>query len=409
MKRIYARKCDIVITSKQTEEQFINANHYQGYIPSKVCYALKYEDEIVEMMTFSAPRYNKSYDWELLRLCTKKDYYVVGGASKLFNAFTDNFPAESVVSYCNRDKFSGNVYKELGFKSNGITKGYHYEKDGEIYNRQSFTKKNCLKLWPEFIGVDITERKIMELKGYNRIDDTVGQETFAFIPLGVKFYIYKIECNNFTYIGQHKYLSTTNDNYKGSGTIITRLTHKYSCSKTILIDNIATQEEADELEKLCISADRAVNGYLNCGGSNCNIKDGGRGYIKINRISTQGRKGTPHTEEFKERQRQRMLGVHRTEEAKLRVSLANKGRKHTEEWKEHNSEIMKEQYANGRKVVGCFANPSSGGKANADKVRQIKDKIHSEGLLCAEDIPKRQRALHKVAYTIGQIKAYKPL
>lgn len=215
--------------------------------------------------------------------------------------------------------------------------------------------------------------------------------------------IYRITnlINGKTYIGQHGY-KDLNDNYMGSGTNIRRAIAKYgieSFTKDIIVANIKDREVIDKLEIKYIAYERLSNG------NGCyNIADGGAGSN-----GNKGKPGKPHTEEFKEHQRQRMLGMPRTQEQKDAVSKANKGRKHTEEWKENNSKIMKEQYANGRKVVGFCASPSSGGKANADKIRQIKDKIRSEGLLCAEDIPKRQRVKHKVAYTIGQIKAYNPL
>ena len=52
-----------------------------------VCLGLIHEGELVQIMTFGKPRYNKNYQWELLRLCTNSDYNVLGGASKLFKNF----------------------------------------------------------------------------------------------------------------------------------------------------------------------------------------------------------------------------------------------------------------------------------------------------------------------------------
>ena len=44
-------------------------------------------NELIEVMTFGKPRYNKKYEWELLRLCTKFGYIVSGGANKLIKYF----------------------------------------------------------------------------------------------------------------------------------------------------------------------------------------------------------------------------------------------------------------------------------------------------------------------------------
>lgn len=114
---IYARKCSIVELSKDTTDLFLNINHLQGTCNGqKFCLGLYYDDELVEIMTFGKPRYNSKYQWELLRLCTKLGYNVVGGASKLFKYFVENKNPQSVVSYCDFSKFTGGVYDALGFK-----------------------------------------------------------------------------------------------------------------------------------------------------------------------------------------------------------------------------------------------------------------------------------------------------
>ena len=72
-------------------------------------------------MTFGKPRYNKKYDYELLRLCSNTDIRVVGGASKLFYAFTSDNMKSSVISYCDRSKFNGSVYQAIGMNLLRIT------------------------------------------------------------------------------------------------------------------------------------------------------------------------------------------------------------------------------------------------------------------------------------------------
>ena len=64
-------------------------------------------------MSFGEPRYNKKYDYELLRLCSSQQ--VIGGSEKIFKYFLDNYDVHSVISYCDLSKFSGAVYNKLGF------------------------------------------------------------------------------------------------------------------------------------------------------------------------------------------------------------------------------------------------------------------------------------------------------
>lgn len=290
---------------KQTESKFLNDNHYQGYVPSKVAIGLFHDNVgLVCLMTFGKPRYNLGYDWELLRLCTKKDTTVYGGASRLWKHFTSNYMG-SVISYCNEDKFKGTVYEVLGFKKTVTKKGYHYEKDGKTYHRTNFQKHMCLKRWPQY-DQTWTERRMMEDQGYTRVDDKVGQSTWVYNDRS-KWYIYEITCRTLTgeyhYIGQHKYIDTTCDNYMGSGTIVKRMVPvALSVHKKVLVKGIDSQALANRLERAFINESRSRFGSINDGGYNCNIQDGGQGEVKVvwGDYASYGFAGHKHSQETKE-------------------------------------------------------------------------------------------------------------
>ena len=305
MTKLRASKLSISKVEVKKEKEFLIENHYQGYVASSKCFGL-FDDknELLALMSFGKPRYTKKYDWELLRLCTKKDFVVYGGASKLLKHFRQNYVG-SIISYCNRDKFDGTVYRSLGFKSKGITKGYYYEKDGIRYHRSCFTKKQCLIKWPDKYDDTWTESRIMEAEGYAKVVDKVGQETFILDELNCKWYIYEIECNGYHYIGQHKYRNSVDDKYNGSGVIIGRLTKKHPFTKTIIVKDITTQEQANELEKKYISESRELYKEYNV-----NISSGGQnGYINTAKRNGSG-----------------MLGKKHTEESKLKMSINGKGK-----------------------------------------------------------------------------------
>lgn len=304
MNKLRASKLLLKQVETVEAKAFLNEYHYQGYAPYSCCYGLYYNGELVQLMSFGKPRYTRKFDYELIRLCTKKDFIVHGGASRLLKHFRqDN--AGSIISYCNRDKFDGTVYRALGFKSKGITKGYYYEKDGIRYHRSCFTKKQCLAKWPDKYDESWTERRIMKSEGYSLVVDKIGQETFVLDETNCKWYIYEIECHGYHYIGQHKYRNLDNDEYRGSGTIIKRLTKKYPFTKTIIVKDIATQEMANELEKKYIGKSRELYKELNV-----NILDGGRdGYI-----NTAKRHGSG------------MSGKKQTEAARLKMSINGRGK-----------------------------------------------------------------------------------
>lgn len=114
-KKIYARECKIGEVSIEATDAFLNNYHFQDTCRGQVVrLGLYYQEDLVEIMTFGKPRYNKKYQWELLRLCTKSDLYVVGGAEKLYQHFLSHYTPNSIISYCDLSKFNGDVYARLG-------------------------------------------------------------------------------------------------------------------------------------------------------------------------------------------------------------------------------------------------------------------------------------------------------
>lgn len=115
LSRVYARKCQVVELDREATDKFLSDNHLQGTCKGQtVRLGLTYNNELVEVMTFGKPRYNKKFEWELLRLCALPGTSVVGGPSKLFSHFVKEHNPRSVLSYCDRSKFTGKVYESIG-------------------------------------------------------------------------------------------------------------------------------------------------------------------------------------------------------------------------------------------------------------------------------------------------------
>ena len=107
-------------------------------------------------MSFSKPRFNKKYEWELVRFCNKCGYHVPGGASKLLKCFEREYKPDSIVSYADRrwTMNSGDtLYDRLGFHLMNTSKpNYWYwkDKDGELLNRIRFQKHKLPGLLENF-------------------------------------------------------------------------------------------------------------------------------------------------------------------------------------------------------------------------------------------------------------------
>jgi len=175
-RRVYARKCVVRELTNKNVREFLEHNHLQGSVAARVNLALVQGDEILALMTFGAPRYNKNIQWELLRLCTKINVQVAGGIPKLWKYFIDNFQVNNMVSYCDKRWFTGAIYKTLGFtlyKSSDPT--YWYTDYKQRFHRSKYQKHKLIKM-----GYDAnsTERIITkDVMGLDRIWD-VGQDSW---------------------------------------------------------------------------------------------------------------------------------------------------------------------------------------------------------------------------------------
>ena len=164
--KVYGRNCEIKDVNHLEMKEFLNENHIQGSTNSKINKGLYHNNILVALMTFGKSRFNKKYDWELIRYCVLKDHNVVGGFSKLLKNFRKENPG-SIVSYADISYSNGNVYKVNGFvleKINPPVYSYLVDHCEKRVNRTQFMKKN-LKDFDQ----TMSEKEIMKCLGVLRI------------------------------------------------------------------------------------------------------------------------------------------------------------------------------------------------------------------------------------------------
>ena len=176
---LYARNLKIKEVSIEDTTEFLNRYHLQNSCKGQsIRLGLFKGDEPIEIMTFGKPRYNKKYEWELLRLCTKAEYKVVGGAERLFKHFIEKYEPESVISYCDYSKFSGEVYTRLGFKQKGEPKpSKHWSKGSEHITDNLLRQRGYDQLFNTNYGKGTSNEELMLENGWLPIYDC-GQITF---------------------------------------------------------------------------------------------------------------------------------------------------------------------------------------------------------------------------------------
>lgn len=181
--QLFARKCNIVKADAKTANDFYTSNHIQGKCSAAVHYALKYDDEIVSMMSFGKRSLGKKHNdanWELIRYCSKLNTNVVGGASRLFTRFIKDYNPNQIMSWSSNDISNGNMYNILGFEYAGISQSYWYiSKNMKRYHRSNFSKSNLIKSGIVTENDKRSESQIMKELHYYKIYDS-GQSKWIY-------------------------------------------------------------------------------------------------------------------------------------------------------------------------------------------------------------------------------------
>lgn len=183
--RVYGRKCIIKDVSTKDKTKFLNDNHIQGTIGSKVNLGLYYNEELVSIMTFGKGRVVMNgikNEWELLRFCNKINHSVIGGASKLFKHFLKNHNPIQIISYADRRWSQGNLYNQLGFdKTHYSTPNYFYVINSKREHRFKYRKNLLVQ---EGFDANKTEREIMYDRKIYRIYDC-GNLVYVYLNINL--------------------------------------------------------------------------------------------------------------------------------------------------------------------------------------------------------------------------------
>ena len=170
-KRIYARKCGLMEVDSEMADDFMERNHLQGASHSAIQYGLFYEDELVSIMTFGKPRFNRNYDWELIRYASKLGMQVIGGASRLLKHFM-KLHSGSIISYADKRYSNGDIYDILGFrKLHDSTPNYWYIRKDMRLSRYQCQKHLLPKLLGDGFDSNLTEEENMFLNGFCKVYD----------------------------------------------------------------------------------------------------------------------------------------------------------------------------------------------------------------------------------------------
>jgi hypothetical protein len=172
--KIYSRKCVIREVLSKDSKEFLDGNHTQGNVNSKIKLGLYYDNDLVSIMTFGGLRkstggISKEHSYELLRFCNKLDTNVIGGAGKLLKYFIKTYNPKEIISYADRRWSQGDLYEKIGFEFiHNSQPNYFYINGKKREHRFGYRKDILVKK-----GFDpkLSEHQIMLDRGVHRIYD----------------------------------------------------------------------------------------------------------------------------------------------------------------------------------------------------------------------------------------------
>ena len=130
---------------------FFNINNIQGFRPGKFAICLEYNNEIVMSYLIGSAYFGKGkYEYEVIRGATKLGINVVGGASKIWKYFINNYNPKNCVYYIVYNYFNGNSMSILPdmeyIKTQASFKNYFVDTK-EVKNRNPYKNKEIKELY----------------------------------------------------------------------------------------------------------------------------------------------------------------------------------------------------------------------------------------------------------------------
>lgn len=101
--------------TKQVANKFLEQNDIHGACRGQLlCLGLIKDDEIFQIMTFGRSKYDKSYDIQLMRMCTKLGYFIEGGYDVLSSYASSHFGVDRCITYVDKSKLYSQEYESIG-------------------------------------------------------------------------------------------------------------------------------------------------------------------------------------------------------------------------------------------------------------------------------------------------------
>ena len=151
--KIYARKCFIKQLTDIETIQFLNNNYLRyDFIKTDINLGLVYNDQLVMIMSFC----KNDNDYELKYFCSKLNYRIIGGFSKLLTYFFNKYNYDKLIIKSDNQICSGDIYSKFNFKLIKIEKYKKLYFDENTLSEIFDISDNYKKM----LDIDLYEHKI---------------------------------------------------------------------------------------------------------------------------------------------------------------------------------------------------------------------------------------------------------
>lgn len=162
----------------QATNEFLDKYDFQGGCRGQLlCIGLVKDGEIYQVMTFGKSKYDSDHHVQLMRMCTKAGYEIVGGYDTLSKWATD-YGLYDIVAYSDISKGFNTTLEQLGMKRIRITQPREIWSKGKKYITDSLLQQHGAARLLQ-VESDESNDKIMIDNGWLPVMDC-GREVFSF-------------------------------------------------------------------------------------------------------------------------------------------------------------------------------------------------------------------------------------
>lgn len=164
----YARQCTLRDVPWKEAKDFLNENHLQGAGSPARCLGLYHQEILLQLIGIKT----KASSLEILRLCTRNNWSLVGGFSKLLTEVIRRWSPTEIISWCDLRYADGHGYEKMGFRATKDVLGWSWTDFKKTFNR-----RKCRA------GMDarkLTEAEHAKELGWHKIYDS-GQRLYKLL------------------------------------------------------------------------------------------------------------------------------------------------------------------------------------------------------------------------------------